>query len=148
MAPPRLRRWRTRAARFPGGRWSDGTPERRPIPRERVGALERRLLGRRRRCCRPQGRGARWRGQDVALLHLGRQDRYPDGSPRCDLFSKQGGAKCVASAKVACLTTGPISNPISEIRKRTAAIDSRVLGICARCWMRVGKNTTFGGLGA
>src|ERR687893_736808 len=133
MAPPRLRRRRTRAARFPGGCWSNGTPERRPIPRGRVGVLERRLLGRRRRCGRRQGCGARWRGQDVALLHLGRQDRYPDGSPRCDLFSKQGGAKWVASAKVACLSlsTGLISNPISEIRKRTAAIDSRMLGICA-----------------
>jgi hypothetical protein len=37
------------------------------------------------------------------------------------------------------LSTGLSSNPISGLRKPRAAIDSRGLGLCARCWMRVAK---------
>ena len=37
------------------------------------------------------------------------------------------------------LSTGLSSNPISGVRKPRAAIDSRVPGMCARCWMRVDK---------
>jgi hypothetical protein len=41
------------------------------------------------------------------------------------------------------LSTGLSSNFISGVRKPRAATDSRVLGICAHCWMRVAKNSTL-----
>jgi hypothetical protein len=46
------------------------------------------------------------------------------------------------------LSTGLSSNALSEIRKPRAAIDPRVPGICASCWMRVAKNSTVRDLGA